>query len=254
MKEAPSDFPPVAPERILGPGRLLWLIMLALAAHVGVLLLIGSPKPATPRPHKAVPQLRLANANDELIALNDPTLFARPHAGNPATAFWQQIPTPEPPPFYQPEPPRFLTLATNTLGAALRHFVQTNASPRLTLQFHTAIVPDPVPTPLINDQPTNSLFEIHGELANRLRLYTPELPELPFNDVLPPAKVQVLVDADGYVLSAILLEPIPQENVAQQSLAAARELRFAPASQLMLGEVWICWHTVATNPATISPP
>jgi hypothetical protein len=247
MKEAPSDFPPVAPERVLGAGRLLWLIALALAAHVGVLLIVGSPKPGTPGAHKAVPRLRLANAEDELIALNDPTLFARPHAGNPATAFWQQIPTVAHPRFDWTEAPRFLPLATNTLAVAFRQFAQTNGNPALTLQFRSATVPDPVPTPLISDLPTNTLLEIRGELAARLRLHTPELPELPLNDVLPPAKVQVLVDADGYVVSAIPVEPIAQETAARQSLAAARELRFAPASQLMLGEVWIYWHTIPTN-------
>ena len=64
------------------------------------------------------------------------------------------------------------------------------------------------------------------------------LPSLPWNDVIAPSRVQVLVDAAGNVVSAVLL---PSDNAAEaagradigdtNALQIARALRFAPASQ-----------------------
>jgi hypothetical protein len=85
------------------------------------------------------------------------------------------------------------------------------------------------------------------------------LPSLTFNDVLAPSKVQALVDAEGKVVSAVLL---PSENPIEtlgrtdkgdtNALAVARGLRFSPSSRLTVGQLIFNWRTVAP-PATNSP-
>ena len=75
------------------------------------------------------------------------------------------------------------------------------------------------------------------------------LPPLPFNDVLPPGRVQALVDAAGNVVSAVLLEPSGLELADTNALAIARNARFAPAAQLTFGEIIFNWHTIPVNSA-----
>jgi TonB family protein len=56
-----------------------------------------------------------------------------------------------------------------------------------------------------------------------------------------------LVDPAGNVVSAILLESSTFDAADQRALQLARNLRFAPAPRLMLGEIIFNWHTVPTN-------
>ena len=63
------------------------------------------------------------------------------------------------------------------------------------------------------------------------------MPSLPFNDVIAPSRVQVLVDPPGNVVSAVLLpsnnplEALGRAEIADtNALAIARSLRFAPAA------------------------
>ncbi len=77
------------------------------------------------------------------------------------------------------------------------------------------------------------------------------LPSLPDDDVIPPSRIQVLVDQSGRIVSAILLpstdstEAIQRCDAAdQRALGIAKQLRFNPARQLDLGEILFSWHTV----------
>ena len=78
-------------------------------------------------------------------------------------------------------------------------------------------------------------------------------------DVIAPSRVQVLVDAIGDVVSAVLLPPDDSEAAAshydaadQRALELARAMRFAPSSCLTVGRMFFYWHTVPP-PATNSP-
>jgi len=71
--------------------------------------------------------------------------------------------------------------------------------------------------------------------------------------------VQVLVDAAGNVVSAVLLPPANPGDAAsqfatadQRALELARRLRFEPAPRLTVGQMNFDWRTVAP-PATNSP-
>jgi hypothetical protein len=105
----------------------------------------------------------------------------------------------------------------------------------------------------------NSTLRIEGELAQRPWINPVGLTNLPYADVIVPSRVQVLVDALGDVVSAVLLPPDDSEVAAshydaadQRALELARAARFAPSSRLAIGRLIFNWRTVAP-PATNSP-
>jgi TonB family protein len=234
--------------------RLIFFIVLASAAHIALIFIFGTRKDVTPRPVVNVPLLQFANSSSEAMALDDPTLFALPHANDFGSPVWLPAPVIAPPSFGWTEPPRFLPLAGplagQKLGAVFNQFMETNRAPRLTLDFKPDpqfFAPNSADAPILAQRST---LQIIGELANRPRLNQLTLPAQPYDDVIQPSKVQVLVDPGGDVLSVVLLDSSALDSADQQALDLARTLRFAPASQLTLGEIIFNWHTVpmtATN-------
>ncbi len=87
--------------------------------------------------------------------------------------------------------------------------------------------------------------------SRNVRCSIRSVPSLPYNDVIPPSQVQVLVDAAGKVVSAVLLPP---DNLLEsaghydaadrRALELARAARFAPAPRLTFGRLIFNWHTV----------
>ena len=85
MSAAAAESHPAAPAETKPPGKTRWtrsrwltLIVLMFAAHVGLLYTFGARKPAIPRPVTGVPTLSLAADTGDLLALDDPALFALP--------------------------------------------------------------------------------------------------------------------------------------------------------------------------------
>ena len=67
-----------------------------------------------------VPTLTLADDSSELLALNDPTLFALPHQKDFASALWLQTAALKQPSFRWTEPPtNWLSLSADELGAGV---------------------------------------------------------------------------------------------------------------------------------------
>jgi hypothetical protein len=240
--------------------RWLAVILLAFAAHAGFILTFGENKPAAPRVVTNVPTLRLTNARDELIALNDPTLFALPQHLDFANADGLNLPEVKPPSFRWTEPPRWLPLAADGLGAMFSEFLQTNFVAGHRLDFKPAPELSAPGLPVVSALAQNSTMQIMGELARRELPSEISLTNWPYPNVLAPCVVQVLVDATGNVVSAVVL---PSENglaadehyeaADQRALEAARALRFKPASQPAVGQIIFNWHTVPVVPPTASP-
>ncbi len=239
--------------------QILLLIALAFVAHVVLVFFFGTNKPFLPRTLNNVPELSIARTADELVALNDPALFALPNPRDFASAVWQTAPAIEPPSFRWTEAPRLLAPAAENFGAVFNQFMRTNQFPGLPPAFKS---PAPFATefPAIESAlPQASTLQISGGLAQRRLLTQPALPSLPFNDVIAPSKVQVLVDRAGGVVSAVLL---PSENALEaagraeagdsNALAHARSLRFAPSAQPAFGEIIFHWHTIPA--ATTNAP
>ena len=239
--------------------RWLTLILLVFAAQVGLVFALGERHFAPPRVVANVPKLALADNSDELLALNDPTLFALPHAGDFVSAACLQTPVTPPPLFHWAETPGELPLDAENLGAVFSRFMQTNRFAMPTGNFK----PEPkLSEPVLPLQPVfadASTLQIEGGLARRKLLTRENLPSWPRPDVIAPSKVQVLVNAAGDVVSAVLMPPDNRAEAAAQydaadanALALARAARFAPAPGLTDGQMIFDWHTVAP-PATNSP-
>lgn len=237
---------PAEPKRCGGWSRNRWLALIALvfATHVALVFLFGEKKAAAPRAVTNVPTLQLANDADELLALNDPTLFALPHQRDFASAVWLKTHTNPPPDFRWTEPPRWLPLSAAGLGAAFSRLMQTNAFASDPPDFKPALrlsAPSASVGPLL---PQNSTMRIEGGLAQRQLPAPISLTNWPFADVLSPCVVQVLVDTAGSVVSTVVLTPSGYDPADQRALALARTLRFTPSADLTIGRIVFNWHTV----------
>ncbi len=246
-----------------GPGWPLsrWLILIALvcAAHVALLYMFSERKQTIPRPVTDAPTLKLADSSDELLAFNDPTLFALPHPGDFVTAMWSQAPVVKSSSFRWTEPPRWLPLSADGLMTVFNRFMQTNPVTRFALQLKPPLKLSAPSQPIEPALAQASTMRIEGDLTQR-RLLTPmNLPSWPYPDVIAPSKAQVLVDEAGNVVSAILLpsdnslEALSHYDAAdQRALELARAARFTPTPRLTIGQMIFTWHTVPP-PATNSP-
>jgi TonB family protein len=252
MNPAPANSPALElttpqPNHGWSPTRWLAVITLIFGTHVALIYLSGEKKQVNPRAVTNVPKLKIADNSDELIALNDPTLFVLPHQRDFANAVWLETPPVNPPTFRWTESPRWLPLPAENLGAAFQQFMRTNyfARPPLDFKpspkFSTPVLP--VKTPLAQ----NSMLQIVGKLAQRRLLNEINPPSLPDNDVIAPSVVQVLVDTAGNVVSAVLLTPSGLDAADQRALTLARTARFAPSASLTIGRMIFTWHTVPPN-------
>ena len=236
--------------------RRRWALMIALVllAHFIAVLVFGAKQALGVRPVTRVFTLQLARANDELIALNDPTLFALPHANDFAPFNRLEAMNLTPPVFRWSESPQWLPLSGEFLAKTLAQFTATNQVENWTLDFKPNLqAREPQITPA-TALPQQSTVRLRGELAQRGMITHLALPDWPNNDVIGPSKVQVIVDPSGHVISAVLLppdyafEPATRDDLAdQQALAFARTARFGPASHFTVGQMIFTWHAVPVS-------
>ena len=256
MTDAPANSPalePAAPSEGWSRSRLFTVIVLVAAAQVALLFVFGEKKEILPRAVLNVPMLKLADTTGEpleLLALENPTLFVLPNPKDFASALWLKTYTNPPQNFRWTEPPRWLPLSADGLGAAFSRLVQTDSLTDQLFSFR------PVPeltTPTMPDEPApaqNSTIRIRGGLAQRLLPSKISLTNWPYADVLAPCVVQVLVDPPGNVVSTVLLKSSTYKDADDKALELVRALRFTPAANLAFGRVIFNWQTV---PPTASP-
>lgn len=265
MNDAPANSPALEPDGLkpLDEGwpwrKIIFLSALAAVAHFALVCFFGTKQLIVPRTVSNVPQLQLASANDELIALSNPALFALPNPRDFSSVIWSKTPAIATPTFNWTEPPQWLPLDTKNLGATFREFMRTNQLAEIQLNLKPQ--PELAATDVAEATalPQHSTLKILGPLARRGLLKPIYLPAQFVNDVIPPSKVQVLVNPSGEVVSAVLLPSnntleAAERNVLadQKALVIARQLRFTPAPQLTLGEMLFLWHTLP-NTATNAP-
>lgn len=244
-----------AKPRVVGWSRQRWMVFVALAfvAHVTLIFIFGAKK--SPPQHVAtrVPQLQFAGGGNVLVALTDPTLFALPHVADFAPVNWLRPDEATEPAFHWTEPPPFLMIAGDSLGAIFHAFMQTNRFPATELNLK----PEPQATMLFTrfelPLPQESTLHLSGQIAQRQLLKQIEVPTLPCNDVIRPSRVQVLVDENGNVVSDVLLESSDFSKADQAALELARRARFVPEPGLMFGTMTFYWHTVPTNAPVKTP-
>ena len=190
--------------------------------------------------------------------LNDPTLFALPNsegfagpglAGAAAFAFS--------PAGMDRTAALAASFPTANWASVFSRFMETNRFASFKFELKP---PPPFTVPLVPLEPKfaeTSTLRLEGDVAHRPLLTSLKLPSWPYPDVIAPSCVQVLVNAAGDVVSAVLLPPYNTSEVRdtdadQRALELARAARFAPGPDLTLGELIFNWRTVAT-PATNAP-
>ena len=158
------------------------------------------------------------------------------------------------PSFRWSEPPgELLSPVLENLGTVFTGFMRTNPFAAPPLDFK----PEPkLSQPVLLWPPAfagNSALRIEGDLAQRKWLNPASLTNWPYADVIATSRVQVLVDAAGDVVSAVLLPPDDPVEAAshydaadQRALELARAARFSPSSRLTtVGQLIFDWRTVA---------
>ena len=206
--------------------------------------------PIMPRNAAVGPVIHMSGPQtSEWVLLEDPTLFALPHAQDFSGAAWLRFAPLEFHPSDWSEPARLFALPVAELGAGFINFIQTNAAP----SFPTILVPEPkmtmpaatVSSPLM----VPSRLQVEGDLAKRRLVSRFTLPAWTHSDLLTNSAVQVLVDARGNTVSAVLLPPGSGAREAdQQALDLARSARFEPVpgapTGLTVGRMVFLWETL----------
>lgn len=229
--------------------RWIFILIIALAIHFGFIFIAGARKKNPVRAVANVPQLQFAVEANEILALTDPTLFVRPHGREDFfPEAWQQLPAIVPPVFAHGEPAEFLPAMGDRLGEKFTRYLAITrySPPAADLKPSPQLdAPGIVFTPAL---PQASTMQINGKLAGRELLKPVAVPTLAIADVLVPSHVQIVVDATGTVISAVLIEPGDSEPANQKALELARSLRFKPAAGIALGELIFHWHTTPPAP------
>ncbi len=136
--------------------------------------------------------------------LSSPTLFALPDFNGFSGDAWLKYQPPVPTESTTEEPPTWLAFDTAKLGTTLSAFTASvepapsrivDLPPGWVDNFPVSVVP-----------PARSRLVVEGEIARRLKRPLPPLPGWPAADLIAPTEVQVLINEQGRVLSAILLE------------------------------------------------
>lgn len=239
----------------------LWVaVALVFAAQVAVLFWLGNPPPAASSAPPPAPIIYLGtNQWDELLALQDPTLFILPHRNNFSGAAWLVVSQHPFEPTNWSEPARPLELPAEQLGAAFATFMETSSPP----EFHPRVGPqlDLMDLADLDLAPMHPILvattvRVEGDLAAR-RLLTPvELPAQTNSDfdVLPDTEVQLLVDAQGNAFSPVIVAG-GKNSITNTALNYARNVRFEPvkaaapgtalADAMTFGKLIFKWQTVA---------
>jgi hypothetical protein len=252
MNEAPANpalelAEPPRDDRGWSGRRMILFIVILFGAHLAAIYFLGSKKQNIPRTTTNVPQWQIALTGDELIALDDPTLFALPHANDFATRLWNTTPIITPPDFRWTESPRWLPVQQQLLGEAFREFIKTNLFAETRLNFKPTPILDVPPMAKENVLPKFSALQSVGKLQGRQMLHPITVPTLFYSDLIAPSRIQAVVEPEGNISSVILLESSGYPEADQEALRLARAVRFIPVDGLMIGELIFQWHTVATN-------
>ncbi len=238
--------------------RRRWWAALFLIFLLQVVLIfwLSDKSVAVPRRLPSAPTLHLAPLEStELLALTDPTLFAKPHLESFSGSAWMIAQPQKFPTFQWTEPPKWLAFPTQQLGSVLTEFIHSNdfaKTERLPEASPFTDIPEPAQPP---EAPRKSQLELLEGWANRPLLEAPSLPSWPATEGLTNTVLQLVVDASGKPVSTSLLSKSGLPEADQLALDVARKLRFAPApssgASLTWGKLMIDWAT--TTPAT-NPP
>ena len=237
------------------------LVALIFGVQLALIFWLGETSPIRPRPAAQAFTFKLAETTSaELLALNDPTLFALPHRQGSAGPAGLRTPRPESHSFQWPEPTNSLLLAVDQLGTVFNRFIETNDFDSLQLPTK----PKPTMTlpslPQLGVSAEQSTLRLEGDLAQRRPITPLLLPPWPNSDILTNSVVRIAVDAEGRPVSPTLLSRSGSREADQYALEQARAARFEPIGRnpaetashsttpLSWGWMVFRWHTLPQPP------
>lgn len=249
---------PVWPAR-----RWLGMIILIMLGQVGLIFWLARHQPAPVRPEITGSTVFLGD-NDimDKFGLSNPAQFVLPNQNGFSGGAWLQTMALAYDSPQWTEPPRPLALAVDKLGSGLVDFAQTN----LTYTFELTTAPEPQLDPIVPlpPLPTESWLSVEGELAGRLLLSKFKIESWPAAEILSNSVVQVGVNREGAVFSAVLLGGAKDSKEGKAADASALNLagsaRFQPLPRgdfdhpdgadkaLQWGRLVFHWHTIAPPP------
>jgi hypothetical protein len=185
--------------------------------------------PVQPRTVSSRPGVQLPiGGRSEMLALTDPTLFARAQQDEFSAAAWMAISAVDFTASRTNQAPRWLMLAPAQLGSHFREFIRTNAPVTLGGGMLTPPTSPPLRIgPLAEVLPV-STFQVEGDLARRALLHFSPPPAQTNSEVLQPSEVQLRVDARGNPVSVLLMRSSGLKLADQLAVALAWDTQFAP--------------------------
>ena len=254
-----------AESRLWSRRRWWGLVLLIFGGQLGLIFWLGNPSSIRPRPAATAFTLKLAGSDSaELLAINDPTLFALPHRQGVVGPASLVTPRPESPSFQWPEPTNPLLLSVGQLGTVFNRFIETNEFTSLQLPSNpkpSLTVPYSPPLAVSAEQST---LRLEGDLAQRRLVAPPPLRSWENPDILGNSVVRIAVDADGRPVSPALISSCGSREADQYALEQAKAARFQPlrrdpadtarnpTAELSWGRMVFRWHTVPP-PSTNAP-
>jgi hypothetical protein len=257
-----------AKRRSRAPTRVKRFIAIGLifAAQVGILFWLGNPPPRKTSPVPQVPVIHIGDRGlQELLAVQDPTLFILPHRDNFSGEAWLKIQPQKFSPTNWTEPAQLLDLPREQLGSAFVAFMQTNLPPRFQPRIDSTLGASeagPAPLPSIS---VPSRLRVEGDLARLRLLVLPHLPPQTNSDLLTNTVIHLVVDAQGTPYSSVIWERSGSQEADMEALTNfAKVIRFAPpeaaalgavpADKMTSGKLIFEWQTVPPLPTNAPPP
>lgn len=248
---------PASEQPLIWSARRRWTtIAIAIIAQVVLIYWFSDRSPMIVRRAEIRPAIQLAaRAHSEWLTLTTPTLFALPHPLGFSGRAWLTVPAHDYRPSEPANVPQWLALTPESLGASFREFVRTNRSARIAV----AIRPPPtLADPSVKTTPiaATSRVQLDAALGQRGLRSQWKLPAWSNNKILLPSEVQVLVDASGHPISAVLLgsSGLPAADLHALELvhravfgpdqAALEQQPNDPAAGLLSGRLEFFWATL----------
>lgn len=184
----------------------------------------------------------------------DPSAFALPSGGGGAGPDWRRVAPGAGAATTGAEPARWLRVDPGWFGGTAA-VVSVPSVHRGAVDKPAAGPTGPVASPVPVQGRT--VVETDGALAARGLAGAVDAVSLAHSNLLGVTEVQVAVEADGSVFSAVLLQSAGWDAADERGLALARGARFKPLPGASIGQrggtVWgrmrFRWHTVQPEPA-----
>jgi len=254
-----------------GRWRWFWGLLFVFLAHAAAVFWFGERMKPAAAPERLQPLLYLAS--DEAtarrlaeISIADPTLFALPSERGFSGDAWLKIKPADMSLSNWSAPPSWLPLNVNELGATLALYAETNrVSAEALLDGLRSATPFELRMP---SQPVSALssFAVEGPLSSRRLKLIGSLPVATNSELVTNSVVDLSVNGDGVVESAMLIGECGLKAMDERALAAVRQFAFEPlmqprakreASIPQRGRVVFTWHVVLpalTNGLTANTP